>query len=110
MCRRRSVTGSTTTPSSLHGYGVVVAYGTRRGTDGEPVFIEQDIPTRGKLGEFEPRIYFGEQSPEYSVVSGPSGGQQRELDYAASGGDKMYTYTGRGGVAVGPSPARSPTR
>ena len=41
-----------------HGYGVVVAYGTRRGTDGEPVFIEQDIPTRGKLGEFEPRIYF----------------------------------------------------
>ncbi len=84
-----------------HGYGVVVAYGTRRGTDGEPVFIEQDIPTRGKLGEFEPRIYFGEQSPEYSVVGGPSGGQQRELDYAASGGDKMYTYTGRGGVAVG---------
>lgn len=87
-----------------HGYGVVAAYGTRRGADGEPVFIEQDIPSRGRLGTYEPRIYFGENSPEYSVVGGPQGGAPRELDYAASGGDKMFTYAGLGGVDVGSFP------
>ena len=56
-----------------HGFGLVAAYGNRRGEDGQPVFYEQNIPPVGPLPEFEPRIYFGEKSPEYSIVGGPAG-------------------------------------
>lgn len=53
-----------------HGYGLVAAYGNQRSPGGEPVFMENGIPTSGKLGEFEPRIYFGQNSPDYSIVGG----------------------------------------
>jgi uncharacterized membrane protein (UPF0182 family) len=53
-----------------HGFGVVAAYGNKRDSDGQPVFAVRNIPPTGALGEFEPRIYFGEQSPEYSIVGG----------------------------------------
>jgi uncharacterized membrane protein (UPF0182 family) len=84
-----------------HGYGVVAAYGNQRSTDGLPVFLESGIPVTGKLGSFEPRIYFGEESPTYSIVGGPKGGSKVELDYP--GGDAnanknaTTTYSGNGG-------------
>ncbi|MGO3147213.1 MAG: UPF0182 family membrane protein, partial [Leucobacter sp.] len=53
-----------------HGYGMVAAYGNQRSAGGEPVFLESGIPTSGRLGEFEPRVYFGMDSPEYSIVGG----------------------------------------
>lgn len=53
-----------------HGYGLVAAYGNQRSSGGEPVFLESGIPTSGKLGEFEPRVYFGIDSPPYSIVGG----------------------------------------
>ena len=53
-----------------HGYGLVAAYGNQRSPGGEPVFLENGIPTSGRLGEFEPRVYFGMNSPEYSIVGG----------------------------------------
>ncbi|WP_208317285.1 UPF0182 family protein [Canibacter zhoujuaniae] len=53
-----------------HGYGLVAAFGNQRSPGGEPVFLENGIPTSGKLGEFEPRIYFGLNSPPYSIVGG----------------------------------------
>ena len=53
-----------------HGYGLVAAYGNQRSPGGEPVFLESGIPTSGRLGEFEPRVYFGMDSPEYSIVGG----------------------------------------
>ena len=56
-----------------HGYGLVAAYGNQRSADGQPVFLESGIPTTGDLGKFEPRIYFGENSPEYSIVGGAQG-------------------------------------
>ncbi|WP_336651256.1 MULTISPECIES: UPF0182 family membrane protein [unclassified Leucobacter] len=65
-----------------HGYGLVAAYGNQRSPGGEPVFLENGIPTSGKLGTFEPRVYFGINSPEYSIV----GGERKraiELDYPA---------------------------
>ncbi|MHA3685311.1 UPF0182 family membrane protein [Leucobacter sp. HY1908] len=65
-----------------HGYGLVASYGNQRSAGGEPVFLESGIPTSGKLGEFEPRVYFGENSPEYSIV----GGERKkaiELDFPA---------------------------
>ncbi|MBX3092126.1 MAG: UPF0182 family protein, partial [Cryobacterium sp.] len=51
-----------------HGYGVVAAYGNQRTVDGQPVFLESGIPSTGDLGKFQPRVYFGEASPDYSIV------------------------------------------
>ena len=86
-----------------HGFGVVAAYGNRSGTDGTPVFYEQNIPPVGPLGTFEPRIYFGESSPDYSIVGGPANGTAKELDYPNSSatGQQNTTYTGKGGVNIG---------
>lgn len=84
-----------------HGYGVVAAYGNQRSVEGFPVFLESGIPVKGKLGKFEPRIYFGENSPEYSVVGAPKGATKIELDYPAgskqSKQDATTTYSGNGG-------------
>jgi uncharacterized membrane protein (UPF0182 family) len=50
---------------------MVAAKGNERTADGNPVFIERGIPTTGALTtseKYEPRIYFGENSPPYSIV------------------------------------------
>ncbi len=65
-----------------HGYGLVAAYGNQRSPGGEPVFLENGIPTSGKLGKFEPRVYFGMNSPEYSIVGGERD-RAIELDFPA---------------------------
>jgi uncharacterized membrane protein (UPF0182 family) len=75
-----------------HGYGMVAAYGTERSTDGQPVFLEAGIPSTGELGEFEPRIYFGENSPLYSIIGGTSSTKPVELDYPASGSENEQVY------------------
>ena len=86
-----------------HGYGLVAAYGNRRSADGQPVFLQSGIPSSGLLGEYEPRIYFGEQSPEYSIVGAPEGASDRELDYPAAAESTstdqqtMTTFSGDGG-------------
>jgi uncharacterized membrane protein (UPF0182 family) len=86
-----------------HGYGLVAAYGNRRSVDGQPVFLQAGIPSTGSLGKYEPRVYFGERSPEYSIVGAPSGASKRELDYPASSTSSasdqqtMTTFTGDGG-------------
>ncbi|MFZ4842261.1 UPF0182 family protein [Mycetocola saprophilus] len=83
-----------------HGYGLVAAYGNKRSSDGQPVFMQSGIPSTGELGNFEPRVYFGEQSPRYSIVGAPKGTDPIELDYPASReGDQQayYTFTGDGG-------------
>ena len=83
-----------------HGYGVVAAYGNQRSADGQPVFLESGIPTTGALGDFEPRIYFGETSPEYSIVGAPEGQDPIELDYPSGtegAGQTYTTFSGEGG-------------
>nr|WP_237707522.1 UPF0182 family protein [Serinicoccus profundi] len=87
-----------------HGFGVVAGYGNRRSEEGEPIFYERNIPPVGGLGDYEPRIYFGESSPQYSIVGAPEDQAPRELDYPASGqdtGEVRNTYSGGGGVAMG---------
>ena len=87
-----------------HGFGVVAAYGNRRSTEGEPIFYERNIPPVGGLGEYEPRIYFGEHSPDYSIVGAPEGSTPQEIDYPSSGsstGEVRNTYEGGGGVSIG---------
>jgi uncharacterized membrane protein (UPF0182 family) len=85
-----------------HGFGVVAAYGNQRGADGQPVFFEQNIPPVGPLAQFEPRVYFGELSPAYSIVGGAPASRPREFDYpdSSAAGQKNNTYNGSGGVQL----------
>jgi uncharacterized membrane protein (UPF0182 family) len=86
-----------------HGYSLVAAYGTQRTSDGQPVFLESGIPASGDLGDFEPRVYFGENSPDYSIVGGPESSDKVELDYPSGedGADETYTtFEGNGGPKV----------
>ncbi|HEU5033919.1 MAG TPA: UPF0182 family protein [Mycobacteriales bacterium] len=88
-----------------HGYGVVAAPLDTVDAQGEPAFVESDLPPRGVLGPYQPRIYFGQRSPAYSIVDGPgSTGRGRELDLPAVGGTGQQTtttYRGGGGVPIG---------
>ena len=95
-----------------HGYGIVAAAGNERTANGSPVYIERDIPTEGVLPDYEPRVYFGEFSPTYSIVGGPEGAAPVELDYPADAtpgatpddapvasetNTVQYTFEGEGG-------------
>ncbi|MFE2143350.1 UPF0182 family protein [Streptomyces sp. NPDC059456] len=77
-----------------HGYGVVAAKGTTV-KDGAPDFTQSDLPSKGMFGtDFEQRIYYGEQTKQYSIVGGP----QKELDYSDDKGEKETSYKGDSGV------------
>ncbi|MGW3726120.1 UPF0182 family protein, partial [Streptomyces sp. NPDC000851] len=77
-----------------HGYGVVAAKGTTADSEGRPVFTESDLPSKGQLGKYEQRIYYGEKTNTYSIVGGP----QKEIDYSDDSGEKTYSYEGKGGI------------
>jgi uncharacterized protein len=87
-----------------HGYGLVAAYGNRRSSSGDPVWIDGDLPPSGKLGSYEGRIYFGEKSDSYVIVGREDGQDAIELDTPGgsnSGSETYNTYAGSGGVAIG---------
>ena len=97
-----------------HGYGIIAARGNERGSQGQPVFVEKDIPPTGELKLTQPpRIYFGEQSPTYSIVGRPKNEAPVEVDIPRGGagavtkGSKpnatQNTYDGKGGVPIGSS-------
>ena len=86
-----------------HGYGLVAAFGNQRTVDGQPVFMQSGIPTTGKLGTYEPRVYFGENSPAYSIVGAPEAAEPLELDFPAGEGENDQTYntfSGDGGPMI----------
>ena len=83
-----------------HGYGLVSSDTSTAGRDGQPVFLARDIPVQGvdTLDVDNPRIYFGENPPDYSVV----GTEQPEFDFPRQEGPpETYAYTGSDGVQVG---------
>ncbi len=90
-----------------HGYGVVAAKGNKFTVDGKPDFLQSGIPSTGVLGDdstYQPRIYFGANSPEYSIVGAPAGAPQREQDRPSGkqgDAETQYTFTGNGGPSVG---------
>ena len=96
-----------TTLVYTHGYGMVAAKGNDRTSDGDPVFLERGIPASGFLSDqadFEPRVYFGEYSPTYSIVGAPDGTEPVELDYptgADGASETKTTFTGDGGPSIG---------
>lgn len=87
-----------------HGFGFVAAFGNTVDPDGKPNFLVGDLPPTKGLGDFEPRIYFGENSPEYSIIGGSKDSEPVEFDYpddTSPSGQKNVTYSGTGGVPVG---------
>jgi uncharacterized membrane protein (UPF0182 family) len=103
-----------------HGYGMIAAYGNQRDeTDkevkitsngGQPVFAEQKLPPEGVLSGptgdgYRGQIYFGENSPTYSIVGKASTGKDVELDIPQGtgglGNARTSTYAGKDGVAIG---------
>jgi len=91
-----------------HGLGVVAARGNARDSLGQPVWTVEDLPpnsTEPALEISEPRIYFGENSPEYSIVGQPEDATPIEVDIPQTGADdnavSTTTYTGEGGVPIG---------
>ncbi|WP_324607815.1 UPF0182 family protein [Streptomyces sp. NRRL F-5123] len=81
-----------------HGYGVVTADGSATSSDGTPLFGGRDPGTLGPSGDYQQRIYFGEQTRQYAIV----GGGTPEMDYAdgTRGGGTTTTYQGKGGVSL----------
>jgi len=104
-----------------HGYGMIAAYGNQRDENeqpitgreaqsGQPAWAEEDLPPTGQLTDLFPdgyrgQIYFGEQSPEYSIVGKAPGGSDVELDLpqgkGTGGASTTTTYSGKDGVGVG---------
>ena len=98
-----------------HGNGVIAAYANQRPADdssegtsiqwaeGQPT--EDDPEAQHALGDYETRVYFGEQSPDYSIVGHPADAEAVELDLgstdSADAADNLTTYDGKGGVAIG---------
>ena len=87
-----------------HGFGVVAAFGNHVNLDGQPTFWEGGIPSTGDMGKYEPRVYFGQKLPTYSIVGAPAGTKPWELDYPddnSATGQINTTYTGDGGPKIG---------
>jgi uncharacterized membrane protein (UPF0182 family) len=87
-----------------HGFGFVAAFGNTRDADGKPSFVVGNLPPTKGLGDFEPRVYFGENVPDYSIIGGVKTNSPVEFDYpddTSANGQKNYTYSGSGGVPIG---------
>lgn len=98
-----------------HGSGTIAAYANQRPGDdrnqassiqwAEGQEASQKALTELNGGEVESRIYFGESSPDYSIVGKTSSGKDVELDLPSSSEEATSsptsTYDGKGGVEVG---------
>jgi uncharacterized membrane protein (UPF0182 family) len=89
-----------------HGYGVVAAPTDRMDEKtGTPDFINGGLPPSNQIPVDQPRIYFGQNSPSYSIVGQPKGSTKNlEFDYPSSSGGAQgvhTTYDGGGGVPIG---------
>lgn len=86
-----------------HGYGVAAAYGNTSTSRGAPQFFQRGIPSTGELGDYEPRVYFGQNVPDYSIVGAPDDADPWEIDYPdddAPNGVVYTTYDGNGGPSI----------
>jgi uncharacterized membrane protein (UPF0182 family) len=81
-----------------HGRGFVAAPATDVDSNGRPDFVVGNIPPTGPLDIEQSRIYYGELSPEYSVVNT----EQGEVDGPGVGeaDQALFNYDGPGGVQL----------
>ncbi len=95
-----------------HGNGFVAAPANQVDADGGPIFVSGALTEAAKKATGEdsrtvipvdqPRAYYGELLPSYSIV-GKSSGPDREFDRPGGGGGQDQvnnTYDGRGGVPI----------
>ncbi len=89
--------------SFTHGNGLIAAPANQVDTQGQPIFQVGGVPPSGPGGTPLPfpitqsRIYFGELSPEYSVVNTTQG----EIEGPEVNGKQVtYHYSGTGGVQL----------
>ena len=76
-----------------HGYGFAAAPADNAVSSAAD-FTEGNIPPQGDLTIAQPRVYFGEDGVDYSIVGAE--GSKTEYD----GSDQTTTYTGLGGVPL----------
>jgi uncharacterized protein len=84
-----------------HGFGFVAALGEETTDGGRPSFVSSDIPPVGEITGYQPRIYFGQESPTYSIVGGSESVELDFPDDSAPSGIRNTRYRGDGGVPVG---------
>jgi uncharacterized membrane protein (UPF0182 family) len=89
-----------------HGYGVVAAPTDQLSSKtGTPIFVNGGLPPKNKIPVTTPQIYFGQNSPSYSIVGQPKGSTKNlEFDYPSNSGSTKTahtTYAGGGGVPIG---------
>ena len=89
-----------------HGYGVVAAPTNQVDSKfGTPTFINGGLPPENEIPVSQPRIYFGQNSPNYSIVGEPAGSTKHvEFDHPNPGGSERAattTYDGGGGIPIG---------
>ncbi|WP_426245431.1 UPF0182 family protein [Nocardioides sp. LHG3406-4] len=97
-----------------HGNGVIAAYANQRAEDNQSQRTEVQWAEGGEPDEtaltdlppepYETRVYYGEQSPSYSIVGRDPDGKAVELDLPRGERDDDNTttsYDGAGGVPVG---------
>jgi uncharacterized protein len=92
-----------------HGFGFVAARENSVAGGGTPDYVESDLPPRGLLGSFQPRVYFGQAENNYVIVGGPKGrpgGEELDYPFPNASGQRNTTYQGGGGVPVGSPLAR----
>ncbi|HVM26730.1 MAG TPA: UPF0182 family protein [Mycobacteriales bacterium] len=101
-----------------HGNGLIAAPANAVDSEGRPAFVDVDAPD-SPIQLDQPRIYYGELSPEYSVVNtdepeidGPSDFQAAEaavpddveeappVDEEPTGNEATFNYDGDGGVQL----------
>jgi uncharacterized membrane protein (UPF0182 family) len=89
-----------------HGYDVVAAPTDQMDQKtGLPTFVNGGLPPENAIPVSTPQIYFGQNSPPYSIVGQPPGSSTNlEFDYPSSTGSSKSvhtTYAGGGGVPIG---------
>jgi uncharacterized membrane protein (UPF0182 family) len=99
-----------------HGEGIIAAYANQRpeADDRQSSNVQwaegqepdQDALTTMSDEGYETRVYFGEKSPQYSIVGGRDGAEPIELDLPESDesdeeeSNEASTYSGLGGVPI----------
>jgi len=81
-----------------HGYGPVMNFVSKKGSEGLPDYIIDNIPpeSASDLTVDQPAIYYGEKTPGYRIVAT----KVKEFDYP-QGNQNVYTrYQGKGGIPL----------
>lgn len=78
-----------------HGYGMVVADAARTATDGAVDFLEKGDGSRGALGDYERRVYFGPGMESYAIAGATAMAEHDTADTS-----RTTRYDGDGGVSL----------